>query len=1242
MPRLFSHRSIVMRSLFLALVLTVGLPLAIAAQSVSGYMAGEVVDAQHAAVPNATVTANEDEKKYSLTAKTDAAGRFAFAQVQPGTYRLTVQSAGFKEAVQTGIVLNANDRLSLGEIIMQVGAVTEHVEVSAQTVQLQTESAERGEAVVSKQILSIAVNSRSPLDLVKLVPGVVSTVNLQTAGPGGLSNISANGTRVNSNQASINGIGNTDTGSNGSLNVTVSLDAVAEFKILTGVYQAEYGRAIGAQINIVTKTGTKDIHGSGYFQHRNDSLNANNWNNNRQGLPRNIYRLNDFGYTIGGPVYIPKIVDGRRKLFFFVNEEFQRQLRPEGQRNITVPTAAERAGDFSQSVDSGGNPIFVKNYNLNLPCSSTNSSGCFPGNKIVASSNVVPYQAGINLMKWLPMPNVANSCAMTGGVKPCISGYDFTSQISDQYPRREDLIRIDYNMTDKQRLFGHWIWNNNTYTGFTTGAFVINTNTPLGAYSYANPGHSWAVGHSWTISPTMTNEFNIGSTFNSILIDEGANTGYTRTASAANLNLLYPNANQNNYLPQVSFAGKIANTPSFGTADAPFINHNTTLDITDALSKVWGQHTMKFGAYLSRSWKDQTSFGDFNGNYNFGDNSANPYDTQFGFSNAYLGIYNSFDQAQNFINGQYRYWNAEFFAQDTWKVTPRLTLDYGIRVAYVQPQYDASLQASTFVLGNFDASKTPRFYNPVASASCPPGTSGGRCGYDAITNTYVPTPFIGFIVPGTGSITNGFSQGGQNGVSNYLQNSPPLQWGPRLGAAWDVTGKQSFVIRTGFGMFYDRFQGNRVFDFVRNPPLGLQPVLNFGLASQISPTSAQLSPPTAYAADPIGKLPMSMNFQFSIQNKLPWGFVLDSAYVGNLSRHLEDNRNLNPIPYGADFLKANQDPTLASNCSYNADGSLAPIQAGLCGNNTLVNQFFRPLKGLSSTTIYESAGTGNYNAAQFTLDKRYGRTFIGLAYAYSKYLTTTSSDTNAFSVDNLNRYRNYGPSSNDRRQSFALNYVYNTPDFVKGGNKFLATVINGWQISGVTRFQTGTPYNPGIGISGVGSANVTGSNTEGFRIAATGQNPNTGSSDPYNRINPAAFAAPKVGSLATETGVNFLTGPGINNFDLSLGKTFRLTKSENHGASLELRADAFNVFNHTQFSGYNSTLNFGVLNPTTNSYVSATGSQNGVFGATINGAFIPVTPSNLISTGTSPITAFGTVNGARDPRILQMFARIRF
>jgi hypothetical protein len=1163
---------------FIALALAVAAGGSARAQTTSGSIAGSVVDAQHAALTNAAVSATEQEQKFTLNAKTDEAGRFVFTQVPPGTYAVVVQAPGFKKMERAGIVLNANDKLALGELNMEVGAVTEQIEVSATAITLQTESAERSAALVSKQMENIAVNSRSYLDLVKLVPGVVSTVNLQTAGPGGLSNISVNGTRTNSNQLTVNGISNVDTGSNGSVNVTLSLDSVQEFKILTGVYQAEYGRSMGAQISVVTKSGSSQIHGSGYWFHRNDSLNANNWLNNRNGLPRNIFRFNDQGFTLGGPVYIPKILPSRQKLFFFWSEEFQRQLRPQGAHNVTVPTAAERTGDFSKSVDNNGNAFTINDPVTGKP---------FPGNIIPANRLYAP---GVALLKMLPAPNVANSCALQPGVGGCIKGYDYQSQVSDQYPRREDLVRMDYNLSSKARIFGHYINNNNTYQSYY-GSFVLGANLPISEIQYANPGYSWAVGTTYIIGPTITNEFNMGLSNNSILIDE-TGTGYTRSASGVNLPLLYSSAVQRDYLPQVAFGGsRLANSPSFGSSDAPFINYNTTIDITDSVAKVWNNHTFKGGMYIQRSRKNQTSFGAFDGSYNFGDSSSNPYDTGYGYANAALGVYNSFSQAANFINGQYRYWNIEFYAQDTWKVTRRLTLDYGIRAAWYQPQYDASEQASTFVLSQWQANQQPRLYVPQL-------VNGVRSAVDTVSGQVLPAADIGFIVPGTGNVANGIAQGGVNGFTKYLQDSRPPQWGPRLGIAWDPTGEQKIVIRTGGGIYYDRYQGNRVFDFVRNPPLGIQPTLNYGYVNTISPSSALLSPPSFYAADPQGKIPTVYNFTFGVQTKLILGMTLDAAYVGALSRHLQDNVNLNYVPFGTAFQQQNQDPTISSS---------------LPGGAALPANFLRRLRGISDINLYEAAATGNYNSLQVTVNRRVGHLFLGTAYTWSKDLTTASGDTNFVRPDQYTRAAYYGPSGNDRRQNFALNFVYDLPEMA-GRNHLMRAAIGGWQVSGVTRFLSGSPYGIGYGITGAGSVNITGSTTEGARVYLLG-NPSTGSNDPYNRLNAAKVAPPVVGSIGLESGVNYLTGPGVNNWDLSLQKSFAIRER----VRLQLRADAFNVFNHTQFSGVNSTVtysSFTNLTPT-NLYLKADGTVNNING-------------------------FGTVNGARDPRIMQLVVRLQF
>ena len=1161
------------------------------AQTITGSMSGRVVDQQGSAVPNATVTATEPTRKTTNTARTNDQGVFLFAGLNPGNYTVSVEATGFKKLDRRNIALDANDKLALGDLSVQVGALTESIEVSASAATLQTESVDRSATITGKQVENIQVNGRNPLDMAKLIPGVYSNANVAAGGVGGLGNLQVNGNRGTSNQLTINGVSDVDTGANGSQNVTVSQDSMAEFKILTGTYQAEYGRNAGAQISLVTKSGTDQFHGSGYWYHRHDDLNANTYINNVRGLSKPPFRYNDPGYTIGGPVYIPKVFEKtKNSLFFFWSQEWQKQLLANGIQNKIVPTQAERGGDFSQTKDNNGNLLTVLNDPL---------GGTFPG-KIIPPSRF--YGPGLAILKLYPLPN-------TNQV-----GYNYSSQISGQAPRREDLLRLDYNMTSNMRFFGHWI--NNLQDNLSPyGSFVLGPTVPIATILDRRPGHSLAAGMTYVLSPTMTNEFNWGFTKNTIDITETTNV-LRRASSGINLPVLYPNAVQDDYIPNLQFGGThTANSPTFVTNDAPFHNYNTSIDWSDNLTKVWGQHTVKAGVFLQRSRKDQTAFNDNNGSYNFGDNPANPLDTGYGFSNALLGVYNTFDQASTYINGMYRYWNIEQFVQDTWKITPRLTLDYGLRGQWYQPQYDASLQASTFVPSIWDPRKAPRLYFPATNPA-----NGARAAYDSVTNTYLPAYDVGLEIPGSGDPFNGICQATKC-VNKYLQRNRGEQWGPRFGFAWDVTGKQDLVIRAGSGIYYDRFQGNRVFDSVRNPPESIQPVLNQGFAQNISPNNVLLGPPNLFMADPVGKIPTVTNYQFSVQARLPWKMMLDAAYVGSISRHLQDNRNLNYVPYGANYLPQNQDPQ-----------KLATSPTALLGNNSLTQPFLVNYYGYNSITVYESQATANYNSAQFSLNRRANdNLLLGVSYTYSKALTTATSDTSSVRVDQFQRLANYGPASFDRRQLFVMNYVYTTPR-MKWGNALTRIATDRWQWSGVTQLQTGAPFTPGFSISGAGNSNITGSNTEGSRIGLVkGCNPYTGSSDPFNRLNAACFFAPSANSIGTESGVNFLYAPGVVNFDMAIQKEFSIAKEGR--AKLQFRVDAFNVFNHANFTGLNTTLNF-------NSYPNANGVISGLptitttaLGRNANGNF------NVTGFGTATQPAPGALGYAR---ILQTLIRIQF
>ncbi|MBI3209660.1 MAG: carboxypeptidase regulatory-like domain-containing protein [Candidatus Solibacter usitatus] len=1142
------------------------------AQTSSGSIAGSVVDAQNAVISGTAVTLLDQQRKIATSTNTDAEGRFVFPQILPGKYTITVDKPGFKKTERKDITLLANDRISAGVIVLDVGTVAESIEVSAQTIQLKTESSERSAALTSKEMENIAVNSRSYLQLVGFLPGVVSTANLQTGGHAGLANISANGARFDQNNLTLNGIGNVDTGNNGDQLATISLDSVQEFKVLTSNYQAEYGRSSGAQISVVTKSGGTAFHGSGYLFHRHEGLNANNWKNNRDGLQRGLFRFNDPGYTIGGPVFIPGVFNkNKEKLFFFWSQEFQQQLRPQGRRDATFPTDLERKGDFSQSIDRDGNRI---------PALKDPLGGAPLAGNIVPASRL--YGPGVAMLNFYPQPNAISTANR---------GFNFTSQLPDSYPRRESLIRGDYNITPKWRVFSHFLHNQDSVTS-AYGSFVLGSNFPKVPITDTRPGYSFVASLTTILSPSLTNEATWGFGKNIIHIDP-VNDGLTRTKTGITVPLIYPKAVQNDFIPRFAYGGtRIGNAQTFGTNNAPFYNFNTTIEWIDNVTKIYGAHVIKAGLYIQRSRKDQTAFANSSGDLNFGDSTSNPFDTGFGFSNMAMGVYSSYNQASQYATGLYRYTNVEWYGQDQWKITRRLTLDYGLRFQWIQPQFDAGEQTGTFLKERFDPRKAPRFYYPN-------GTAAARTAIDRATNQVFPGTYIGKLVNGTGDLINGIAQAGKD-ISKYLIQNRGVHFAPRLGFAWDVTGKQNFVIRAGGGMFYDRFQGNEVFDMITNPPTTFAPTLVNGLLSQLDPKDIQIGPSGLHAFDYNGNVPTVYNYSFGVQTKLPFQLVLDTSYVGSLSRHQLQRLNLNPIAYGATFLRENAD--------------LTKSQTGLLGSGALDADFLRPYAGYGTINLHQFGGTANYNSFQMSLTRRFTRKLeFGANYTWSRTLGTSDNRGEFNRIDSNTRLANYALLGLHRAHMLQIYYTYELPSLFRG-NRVGHMLVDGWQLSGGTSLQTGSPFTPGFSISGVGNQNITGSYTEGARLGLTGQ-PNTGTNDPYNRVNPAAFTAPRVGSIGLEAPRNYLINPGINASSLSVQKQFAVTES----VKLQLRADAFNVFNQTQFSGINGTLNISALTGgrITNLYQNADGSINNKNG-------------------------FGTVSNARDPRIMQLGVRIQF
>lgn len=1236
------HRIKILVTLFILALAFTGTALS---QTTSGSIAGNLTDPNQAAIAGATVTVTDDAKSFSQSATTDKEGRFVFPTLPPGTYRLTVEAKGFKKAERTGLLLVANDKLALGDIALEVGAASETVTVTAEATLVQSETAERSLAIQGEAIRNIAVNGRNYTALASLTPGIIFNTNngvTNGANAANITNVFANGLRSSANNLTLDGVSIVDTGNNGTL-LDLNLDSVAEFKVLTSNYQAEYGRAAGAQISAVTRGGTKDFHGSFYAFRRHDGMNANTWINNRDrqftnGQPVfNKPRLDqrDIGYTIGGPIYIPKVFNTNKdKLFFFFSEEYQKRfVPPTAPQRVTVPTALERAGDFSQSVDSSGNKIYIRDYTSGLPCSASDTRGCYQDGGVI---NKIPqnrlYGLGLNILKIYPQPNISG-----------FNGFNYQTEAAQSLPQHQDLIRVDYNLSNAWHVYGRYVRVSNNQV-LPYGSFVLGTNMPDFNVLLPNPRNTYAVTVNGSISPTMILEATIGGSHNSIDINP-ANTKFNRAGlNLTGIPVIYPSAVQIDSPPQFVFGGRIGSPPNIGSNNAPFYNFNTNRDWSVSLSKVARSHNIKVGAFWQNSFKPQSSFANNNGQYNFSDNTSNPFDTGFGFANAATGVYNQFNQASAYIIGKYRYNNVEWFAQDNWKVNSRLTLDYGMRFYWIQPQFDEDLQAANFLPERFNPADASLLYRPVCINNTVTCSGTNRRAVDprllvagfipSATNT-IDGAYIGRLVPNTGKLTNGVVQAGA-GLEKGTFKNRGVHFAPRFGFAYDVLENHKMIIRGGGGMFYDRPQGNTVFDLVRNPPTTLEPTFFFGRMQDLNSGQVLLAPPNLVAYDRKGKTPTSYAFNLGVQYKLPLDSVLDVSYVGTLGVHQLQRRNINAPAYGAGFLAANQDPTAAVVPVYNYDPSKPdtdPSQGqtvvfSTTGSATLPLDFLRPYQGFGNISYIEPSSSSNYHSLQSSINRRFTKgLLLGASYTWSKALGTQAADLpgiNGFGaprIDNFQRQSNYGPQDFDRRHVFSANWVYELPKATN--NQSLGYLANDWQLSGVYRYQTGAPYNLGLTINGLSGYGLIGSQQiEGPRIVVL-KNPGSGtSSDEFHQFDVSAFTVPFFGSKGLESGRNFLYRAPINSWDLSLLKTIKVKERMN----FQFRLDAFNALNHTQFDSVNSTL-----------------AVKGLRTITVNGAsrtiFDP-TPTNLASPTNK--LGFGAVTAVRPPRNLQWSVRFQF
>ena len=1115
------------------------------AQFDTAQVSGTILDSSGGVLPGVDVVLVAEGTGLERRAVTNEAGLYNFPNVPVGDYRINATLSGFKPVARTGVRVNAGLNIRV-DVSLEVGGLTEVVQVQAATTIIDTGVI--GRTVRSEQIAETPLSSRRATQVAQLVPGTVGGNLGGLPAPVNTFNTgiqSINGGRSEEFITTVDGAPSIRVRANGGFTMGMqNADTVEEVQVLTTNYQAEHGRASAGLLKLVTKSGGQQFRGNMFWTLQDDSLNANTWTNNRAGIAKSPSNYNQYGFTLGGPIYIPGGFNSdKSKLFFFWGEEWDRIRSVENQQAI-VPTAAMRNGDFSGRL--------IRDPLTGLPCTTTDQRGCFPGG-IIPKDRISPN--GLALLNSYPLP--------TPGFQQGSNNWIGAPATFDD--TRKDSIKIDFVPVSNHRIAVRHTWAPHVWSDPETAQAFSSI------WNY--PGRTMAATWTGTLSSSLINEatFSYGSTKPARFFGQ-RNCDYcpggtdlvpypTRGSIGLNYPFLFPGTKLDpDKLSNLTVTGLTTLTLN----QYPGYWYDFVFLWTDNVTKIKGNHTFKGGVSVERSgMKDQIQLSaasapattNQNGSFRFAD-ATRTDGTGNAIANVVLGLFDDYTEfgtkpLTNFIGMGY-----DFYGQDSWKASRKLTLELGVRMSLWQQWRDSN---------NAIASFQSEFYNPANAVTI------DRANGSVVPNT--GDPYNGIVLPGDSASPEALRLFPQlanlgrlyHGLPPGFADDPKDGLQPRLGMAYALN--DTWTLRSGIGRFLNRPQINTSAAYGFNPPLSDMATVINGNVDAPGGAQRRSFPLVMAMFSPDYKNASSWAWNVTTDRQLPWSHSVQLSYVGRSASNLERARNINQLQPG----------TVQANPGVNVNA-------------------LRPYKGFSTITLYETTGKSKYNAMQLAVSRRASR---GFGYSLAYTLSRTTDDGSSRLEILPNAYDDsgyYSISALDRPHILITQANYRTPE-LRSAPAVLRGVLGDWSLGGVFQAQSGTPFDvtsPGVDLAGVGAGsgnqyyNIVGDinagRTEFDGTRAVWFNPCLPTT--VNCVVPGlapGFAAPTTGTYATKWERNNLRQPGFWDLHMSLRKSVHLVN--NHRA--ELRWDVFNVFNRP-------TLGNAQTNPTLSDFgtiTSKTGSR---------------------------------------------------